>query len=38
MTKVAHYLQPAQMSNQVMNVIEAAIKYTKSWWEHPMPG
>jgi len=29
MTKVAHYLQPAQMSNQVMNVIEAAIKYTK---------
>lgn len=29
MAKVAHYLQPATMSNQVINAIEAAIGYTK---------
>ena len=29
MSKVAHYLQPGQMSSQIMGTIDAAINYTK---------
>lgn len=31
MSKVAHYLQPGQMSSQIMGTIDAAINYTKDF-------